>query len=171
MQMISISTILSINLTLLKELYEGVPASEPTWAIDNGPGSGILAVARGVNAAEASVSVDASGSRGTTIAAHIEHLHWSLAQVNRTLRGEPWQSNWSESWDLLHADEAGWDRLRGDLRQEYERLRDVLAGMVASPENLPELDEDALTGTLALAPHAAYHLGTLLQMVERARAR
>ena len=149
--------------TLLTEAYAGPPDPRATWFIDNEPDSGILGILKGVTAQEASLSVDGSGKPGTTIAANAEHLRWSLANTNAALRGEVFNSQWSESWLLQGADEAGWDRLRNSLRSEFETLLAALQGV----RNFPE--DNYLTGVLALLPHAAYHLGTLRQMIERVR--
>ena len=150
-------------LVLLTEAYAGPPDPSSTWFIDNEANSGILGILDGVSAAEASTSYDGSGDTGTTIAANAEHLRWSLANANAALRGEPYQGRWSESWNLLQADEAGWDQLRNDLRQEFETLRQLLQEQQALPPG------DFLNGVLALLPHAAYHLGGIRQMVERVR--
>ena len=124
--------------------------------------SGILGILDGISSVEASTSVDGSGETGSTIAANAEHLRWSLANANAAIRGEP-LGDWKESWRLLYADDAEWDRLRSALRSEFETLR----GALQSQANLPE---QYLTGILALLPHAAYHLGTIRQMIERVRA-
>jgi hypothetical protein len=63
---------------------------------------------------------------------------------------------------LLSADLAGWDRLRADLHMEFESLREGI-------KTLTDVQGETLLGLLALLPHAAYHLGTIRQMVERVR--
>jgi hypothetical protein len=63
---------------------------------------------------------------------------------------------------LIEADGTGWDRLRGELRLEFETLRQALKSQTALPE-------EYLSGVIALVPHAAYHLGTIRQMVERVK--
>jgi hypothetical protein len=147
---------------LLTEAYAGPPDPSSTWFIDNEPDSGILGTLAGVSAAEASQPVDGAGKHGSTIAANIEHLRWSLAQSNAALRGEPFQENWGESWRLLNADPAGWDRLRSELRTEFEALREAI-------QNQMDFSGEDLTGVLALLPHAAFHLGLIRQMIERVR--
>ncbi len=108
------STLIQSIITLLTEAYAGPPDPRSTWFIDNEPDSGILGIIAGVTAAEASRSVDGSGNPGTTIAAHVEHLRWSLANANGALTGQPYRGNWSESWELTGADEDKWNRLRQD---------------------------------------------------------
>jgi hypothetical protein len=147
---------------LLTEAYAGPPNPSSTWFIDNEPDSGVLGLVANLTAAEASRSVDESGESGTSIASHVEHLRWSLAQMNAAIRGEP-QQEWKESWRVLAADETGWGRLRSELRSEL----DTLCQALKSQQGLPE---EYVIGLLALLPHAAYHLGNIRQMIERVRA-
>jgi len=148
-------------MTLFSEAYAGPVDPKSTWFIDNEPDSGILGIVAGVSSVEASRSTNRN-QPGTTIAAHIEHLRWSLANANAALQGKPYQGNWSESWNTLEADEAAWARLRSDLKKEFELLRENL-------QKQHDLSGDYLTGVMALIPHAAYHLGTIRQQIERVR--
>lgn len=151
----------SIN-ELLTEAYAGPPDPTVTWFVDNEPDAGILSLLAEVTAQEASTSVDGSGAAGTSIAANAEHLRWSLSNATGALRGEPYRSNWAESWHLREVDESEWDHLRQSLRAEFEALREALS----EQQELPGV---FLNGVLALIPHAAYHLGTMRQMLERVR--
>jgi hypothetical protein len=160
---LSSTAVINSIVYLLTEAYTGPPDPSSTWFIDNEPDSGVLGIIASVTAAEASSSVDGSGESGTTIAANVEHLRWSLAMMNAAIRGEPFEGKWKESWLLLAVDDARWDALRDELRAEFEILRQGLQAQT-------DLPEQYLTGTLALLPHAAYHLGTIRQMIERARA-
>jgi hypothetical protein len=147
--------------TLFSEAYAGPADPKSTWFIDNEPDSGILGLIAGVSAVEASQSTNRN-QPGTTIAAHVEHLRWSLANANGALQGKPYQGNWSESWNTLEADEEAWGRLRSDLKKEFELLKENL-------QKQNELSGDYLMGVMALIPHAAYHLGTIHQQIERVR--
>jgi hypothetical protein len=147
---------------LLTEAYDGPPDPSSTWFIDNAPDSGVLGLLEDVSALEASKSVDGSGETGTTIAAHTEHLRWSLEMMTAAIRGEP-LGEWKESWQLLYTDDAEWERLRRSLRAAFENLREALKSQT-------DLPEEYLMGLLALFPHAAYHLGVMRQMIERVRS-
>ncbi|HEX9090595.1 MAG TPA: DinB family protein [Anaerolineales bacterium] len=149
-------------ITLFSEAYAGPADPKSTWFIDNDPDSGILGLVRGISAAEASWSTK-DDQPGTSVAAHVEHLRWSLANANRALEGEPYNGSWKESWNTLSADEAAWERLRNELKREYETL-------VKNLQKQRDLPGDYLTGVMALLPHAAYHLGTIRQQIERLRA-
>lgn len=161
--MLPISVFINSLTELLTEAYDGPPDPTSTWFIDNEPNSGILGILDTVSAEEASKSVHKDGERGSTIAANAEHLRWSLANSNAALRGEPFQAKWSESWELLSADQVEWDRLRKALRSEFETLREMI-------KKQTEFPGEYLNGVMALLPHAAYHLGTIRQMVERVRS-
>lgn len=95
---------------------------------------------------------------GTTVAAHTQHLRWSLAHANAFARGETPTGSWPESWSLREVDAGAWDELRAALRREY----DTLLGAIKQQEDFS--DPQTLTGIMALVPHAAYHLGAIRQM-------
>jgi hypothetical protein len=147
--------------TLFSEAYGGPSDPSSTWFIDNEPDSGILGIIAGVSASEASWS-SRKNDPGTSIAAHIEHLRWSLANANGALQGKPYNSNWKESWNTLDISEVDWGRLKKELQNEFKTL-------VASLNNQKELHGEYLIGVMALLPHAAYHLGVIRQLIEQAR--
>lgn len=165
MNTIDIHTVRQSIADLLTEAYAGPPNPSVSWFIDNEPDSGILGLLRSVSAAEASHSVHGSEQEaGSTIAANVEHLRWSLATANAVLRGEGYKGSWNESWNVQNADETQWQALRQALRNEFETLHAAILQQ-------EDMQGDYLTGVLALLPHAAYHLGTIRQMVERVRER
>ncbi len=88
--------------TLFSEAYAGPANPKSTWFIDNEPDSGILGIIAGISSTEASWSSN-KNNPGTTIAGHVEHLRWSLANANAALMGKPYQGNWAESWNTLEA--------------------------------------------------------------------
>lgn len=147
-------TLRNVVLELFSEAYTG-PNGPQGWFIDNRPGSGLFGTLEGVSAEDAS-RLSPSGS---TVAAHTEHLRWSLALTNAYVRGENPTPSWAESWTVKTVDAEAWDALRADLRLEYE---EVLAAL-GRQEDVS--DPQTLTGIMALTPHAAYHLGAVRQMV------
>lgn len=148
---------------LLKEAYAGPPdANTPTWFNDNDPNAGIFGQIMPISASAASKSADGTGSLGTTVASHVEHLRWSLANVNGTMRGESYQTNWKDSWRVTVVNDEEWDTLRSQLRNEYET---ICKGI----EKQETLENEYLNGLIALIPHAAYHLATIRQIIERVR--
>jgi hypothetical protein len=148
---------------LLKEAYNG-PAQDnsPTWFNDNDRNAGFFGQINPLTDIQASISADDTGNPGTTVASHTEHLRWSLANVNATLRGEPYQSNWSESWKVLTVTGQEWELLRKNLREEVDQIVEAI-------QKQEELQGPYLNGLLALIPHAAYHLATVRQIIERVK--
>ncbi len=163
MNTVPVPTMTKMIVDLLVEAYDGPPdAHSPTWFNDNDPNAGVLGQIRPLTAAEASFSADGSSKPGTTVASHVEHLRWSLANANGAMRGEPYDSHWSNSWKVTSVSEPEWERLRDDLRKEYQ---DACA-LIAQQESL---EGEYLYGGFALVPHAAYHLATIRQIIERVR--
>jgi hypothetical protein len=158
-----VSVLIESIVTLITEAYAGPPNPKSTWFVDNEPDAGIFGAIKGITASQASHPVVPGAGAGSTIAANIEHLRWSLSNANSALRGGRYNSNWSESWALTSTDEAAWEALIQALRLEFETLRDT----ISTQEELPG---DALNGVLALVPHAAFHLGLIRQMVERIKS-
>ncbi len=145
-------TAIRIAETLFAEAYQG--ASEQwTWFVNPGPEGGLFGTIDGLTAKQASTPATEGGR---SIAAHVEHLRWSLANANVVARGEAWNENWSESWRVQTVSQAEWDRLRADIRREFETLQKALQ----SKQGVPD-DMQTLTGVCSLAPHAAYHLGAI----------
>ena len=144
-----------VLIEFLSEAYDG-PSHQYTWFINNDTESGILGTIKKLKAEEASTPII---ENGTTIAAHVEHLRWSLNKTNSLLYGENPTMNWSESWRVRQVDSEGWMMLIEQLRREYNRFVQSLSSGVslASDEHLKDV--------LALIPHAAYHLGAIRQMV------
>jgi hypothetical protein len=136
------------------EVYNG-PSHQYTWFINNEPDSGILGTINKLKPEEASTPII---ENGTTIAAHMEHLRWTLNKTNSLLRGEHPTMNWSESWQIRKVDFTQWKLLVEQLMEEFKTLIRSLSSVNswASDEQLKEV--------LALIPHAAYHLGAIRQM-------
>jgi hypothetical protein len=157
---IPMSEVIAIARELFVEAYEG-PRGQGSWYISNGADAGLFATLAGLGADDASRP---GRPGGPSIAAHVEHLRWSLANVNATIRGEAWNPDWSASWSVGAVDEAAWGTLRADVAREFAELRAAL-------EAEPELsDPMMLRGVVALAPHAAYHLGAIRVLAKQAAA-
>ncbi len=138
---------------LLKEAYEGTTAQ--SWFSDGGEGSGLFATLQPIGAVTASRPLVDGGS---SIAAHTNHLRWSLAMANATMRGQPASRDWSESWAVHEVDDAGWTELQESLKHEYERLLEGL------PNGFDPSNPILLTSGVALVAHAAYHLSAIRQI-------
>lgn len=151
------SEVIAIAREFVDEAYVG-PQASGSWFTTPGPDAGLVGTLAGLTA---DVASRPSRPGGPTIAAHVEHLRWSLANVNATVRGAEWQPDWSPSWSVETVDEEAWNDLRAAIAHEFAEVRSALEGE-------PDLsDPMMLRGVLALAPHAAYHLGAIRLMVQR----
>jgi hypothetical protein len=151
------SEVIAIAQELVVEAYEG-PQPHGSWFTSSGADAGLFGTLAQLDAEAASRP---SRSGGPSIAGHVEHLRWSLANVNATIGGAAWNPDWSASWSVESVDDAAWQTLRADVAREFGALRAALEGD-------PDLsDPMMLRGVVALAPHAAYHLGAIRVLAKR----
>jgi hypothetical protein len=137
---------------VLRETFEG-PQAKWTYFIDNKPAAAVFGTIDALTAEDASRPLGAGES---TIASHVHHLAFALAEAAAFVRGERDDVDWSESWRVRTVDDAQWTALRERLRREYERLLRTIDDGAAS-------SEEAFGGAIGLLAHAAYHLGAIRQ--------
>ena len=148
-------TVLKPFLDIFREVYIG-KEGEHTWVIDAQPGHGFTAAIHELSAAQASTPLVPGG---TTIAAHTEHLRWSLYFALEFFEGRTPSSKWEESWKVREVDQQQWEQLQQDLLVAYDKVQHAV-------ESVKDWSNEFLvTGTLALLPHAAYHLGAVKQLI------
>lgn len=148
-------TIIKPFLDILREIYIGTEGQQ-SWVIDAKPGDGFTAAIHQLSAEQASTPIVPGGS---TIAAHTEHLRWSLYFALEFFEGRTPSSKWEESWKIRAVNQEQWEQLQQDLLQAYSKLNNAVA-------SVKDWSNDYLVkGTLALLPHAAYHLGAVKQLM------
>ena len=140
--------------TLLRELTAGTP---PTggYMLNRGD-NGLFASLERISAEEASMIV----SGGSSIAAHVDHVMYYLALMNRWAAGEknPWKgADWKASWTRTSVTQESWASLRHAFETETQRWLQT----VSQPR---EVNETELTSMLASIVHLAYHIGAIRQM-------
>jgi hypothetical protein len=97
----------------------------------------------------------------TTIASHVDHVHYGLALMNRWAEGDPnpWAgADWNASWQRGSVTEDQWQSLRSKLRQEAEKWRNFVATRT-------DWNDISAAGALSSAAHTAYHLGAIRQIL------
>lgn len=142
-------------LELLDELVLG-KTKEFTWVIDREPGQGIIGTIAQLSADDASFSITEGGS---TVAAHAEHVRWSLQLALKFFKNENPKPDWAESWRIKTVDDKQWKKLQADLKDIYTAIR------TAVEKRDDWSDTRFMTGSLAILPHLGYHLGAIRQMV------
>jgi hypothetical protein len=145
--------------TLLRELLYGPPKE---FAFVLNPGDvGLFASLDKLSAEEASARPEGRSS----IAAHVDHLHYGFSLLNRWLAGDKdafGGTDYAVSWTRQSVDEAGWDALRKKLAVEA-------AAWVETAGTPRSWDADTLNGAIGSIVHLAYHIGAIRQVDAAAR--
>jgi hypothetical protein len=142
--------------TLLIELFDG-PPGEFAYVLNPGD-PGLL---RQLESIDAEVASRTPMPGRTTIAAHVDHVHYGLTLLNRWAAGEanPFAvADYSASWRRTRVSEDEWRTLLDNLRRESESWRSAVAARA-------DWDDVSAAGALASAAHTAYHLGAIRQIL------
>src|ERR671922_397814 len=139
---------------MLTEIFDGPPGKE---AYLLNPGD--VGLLRQLDTIDASAASKRPMPGKTTIAAHVDHVHFGLAILNRWAAGEanPWAgADWNASWRRTAVTEDQWRTLRDNLRRASETWRTHVDTRTA-------WEDMAAAGALSSAAHTAYHLGAMRQ--------
>lgn len=151
MTTIPAASIVKQLIAVLREAFEG--PREVCYFTDNQPHAGVSGTIEKFSAAEASRP---SGPNGTSVAAQVYHVVFSLAAASAWIRGDHSSRDWKESWRVSTVNDAEWTRLQSELRREYEELLRAIESEALSSEK-------AFGGSVAAIAHTAYHLGAIRQ--------
>ena len=141
---------------LLTEIFAGPPGKE-AYVLNPGD-PGLLRQLESIDGAAAS---QRPMPGKTTIAAHVDHVHFGLSLLNRWAAGEanPFAgADWNASWQHTAVTDEQWRILRDDLRHAAEKWRQVVATRT-------NWDDISAAGALSSAAHTAYHLGAIRQIL------
>ena len=99
-----------------------------------------------------------AGDRCATLAAQVNHIRVYIEVLERYMRGEEvGPTDWAASWRVSGVDDAEWESLKERLDVAYESMRATMQGVTNGDR------KDAMSGTLAILVHTAYHLGEIRQ--------
>jgi hypothetical protein len=141
---------------LLVEIFDGPPGGEAYLLNPGDPG--VLRQLGSISAATASAR-PMPGK--TTIASHVDHVHYGLTLLNRWIAGEenPWaDADWDASWKRSTVTDEQWRKLRDNLNQEAKTWQKAV-------QSRTDWDDIAAAGAIASAAHTAYHLGAIRQIL------
>ena len=113
-------------LTVLSELIDG-PAPGAAWVL-NPEDSGLISSLDSLTAQQASA---APSSGGASIAAHVDHLRYGLALLNRSVRGEkPFlDADYAASWQRGTVSNTEWAAQREALRSRSLCMEESAGGL------------------------------------------
>lgn len=141
---------------MLTELFDGPPGKEAYCLNPGDPG-----LLRQLDTIDASAASKRPMAGKTTIASHVDHVHFSLAILNRWAAGEenPWAGvDWNASWQRTTVTDDQWRKLREGLKQEVVKWQKVVAARTG-------WDDMAAGAALSTAVHTAYHFGAIRQIL------
>jgi hypothetical protein len=150
-------TLASTCATLLGELIDG--PSTAAYMLNRGD-VGLLRSLDKLSALDAS----AGAFGGASIAAHVDHVRYGLALLNRWNAGEhPFETaDWGLSWQRTTVSDPEWRALRTELGVEARRW-------LSAVETRRDVQGDELTVIIGSLAHLAYHLGAIRQIHRGAR--
>jgi len=141
---------------LLTEIFDGPPGSEAYMLNQGDPG-----LLRQLESVPASVASRRPMPGKTTIAAHVDHVHYGFTLLNRWAAGEsnPWaDADWNASWQRSTVTDNQWRTLRDRLRREAETWQNVVRTRTV-------WDDITAAGALSSVAHTAYHVGAIRQIL------
>jgi hypothetical protein len=141
---------------LLTEIFDGPPGKEAYLLNPGDPG-----LLRQLDTIDANTASTRPMPGKTTIASHIDHVHYGFTLMNRWAAGEanPWAgADWEASWRRTTVTEGEWRSLGDNLRRQAETWRQAVATRT-------EWDDMSAAGALSSAAHTAYHLGAIRQIL------
>jgi len=147
---------------MLTELFDGPPAGEAYVLNPGDPG-----LLRQLDSIDAAVASKQFAPGRPPVAAHVDHVHFGLALLNRWANGEanPWAgADWNASWRRASVTNDEWRTLRDALRHEADAWRTVVKAHAS-------WDDVSASAALSTAAHTAYHLGAIRQIVGALSAR
>lgn len=141
---------------MLTEIFDGPPGQEAYLLNQGDPG-----LLRQLDTIDARAASQRPMPGKTTIAAHVDHIHFGLSILNRWAAGEEnaWAGvDWNASWQRTTVTEEQWRTLRDALRREAEKWRNVVATRT-------NWDATGAAAALSTAAHTAYHFGAIRQIL------
>ena len=141
---------------LLTEIFDGPPGNEAYLLNPGDPG-----LLRQLDSIDATAASTRPMPGKTTIASHVDHVHFGLTLLNRWAAGEenPFAgADWNSSWQRTTVTDDQWRKLRDNLRSEAKKWQKALAART-------NWDDISACGALSSAAHTAYHLGAIRQIL------
>jgi hypothetical protein len=129
------------------------PPGRGSYFTESDQNGGFFATLTPITATDASLPV-----ARTSIAAYVHHVAWAMDATAAWIRGDRKGHDWKESWKIATVDEGAWTRLVGELRRQYDHLRQTIHSHALD-------DEMAFGGAVAAIAHLAYHLGAVRQKI------
>ena len=152
-----------------RETFEGEVTPGRVWIVDGAPGLALLGTLDALSPAEAFAEPTPGGR---SVAAHAQHVRYTLDLTLKRLHGENPAADWPGSFVVPVApDAAGQGRIWSDLRRDLRAAYDGVLAFVRERRNTPaeKWPPIHLAGLVAMTAHNAYHLGAIRQIAKVVR--
>jgi len=152
--MLSVSSTIG---TLFRELVDGRSTTE-AYVLNEGD-VGLLRSLDRLSSDEAAHS----SAGGASLAAHVDHIRYSLHRLNGWASGtDLGPPDWGASWRLSRVSDEQWKELRAKLASEVAAWKSVL-------DRETVVDDDAMRSLASSVVHLAYHFGAIRQLANASR--
>jgi hypothetical protein len=141
---------------MLREIFDGPPGQDAYVLNPGDPG-----LLRQLDAIDAKTASTSPTPGQKSIAAHVDHVQFGLAILNRWAAGEanPWAgADFNTSWQRTTVGEDQWRALREGLRREADNWQKVVAARTS-------WDDMSAAAGLSTVAHTAYHLAAVRQIL------
>lgn len=118
---------------------------------------GLLTVLDSISAVTASVKLREDDD-GSSIAAHVEHLRFSIDATLKGISGDTAPADWAQSWNTSSVEEEEWKQLKSALREQFDAAERTV-------QQVAPWTEPSLGRLFALVAHVAYHIGTIQEKI------
>ena len=144
-----------------RETFEGEVTKGMCWITAGTPDSALLGTLDALTPRQAFLppSVD-----GRSIAAHVEHLRFTLALTLRRLHDENPTVDWSTSFNVAEQTPESWATLKRELRAAYDAVLAFYQERRLAP--VEDWRPIHVAGLSAMIAHNAYHLGAIRQIAK-----
>src|SRR5436190_13303606 len=110
---------------MLTEIFDGPPGNEAYLLNPDDPG-----LLRQLDTIDARAASTRPMPGKTTIASHVDHVHFGLTLLNRWAAGEenPFEgADWNASWHRTTVTDDQWKKLRAALREQVKKWQSAVA--------------------------------------------
>jgi len=145
---------------MLTEIFDGPPGQEAYVLNPGDPG-----LLRQLDTIDAKTASTPPTPGQSTLAAHVDHVQFGLAILNRWAAGEanPWEgADFNASWQRTTVSNDQWRALRDGLRREADKWRTTVDARTS-------WDDMSAAAALSTVAHTAYHLGAIRQILAALR--
>jgi hypothetical protein len=148
-----------------RETFEGEVHPGWSWITDGKPESALIGTLAGLTAEQAFAS-PIPGAK--SVAAHVEHLRFTLDITMERLNGRDPKPDWAASFQVPPCSEEAWTRLKAEVQRAYQGVREFYEKEQEFP--IDQWPPIVVVGLSAMIAHNAYHLGAIRQIAQVVKA-